>query len=842
MSEEKRLKTNALAFEASSPLIIADSEQVIISVNKACVSLSGFVQESIRGVKLEKLYIEGLYDFTKTAEPGFLEFLNNPDKDHFTGKTVRVTKQGEVIHFVETITVIGSDATRPRNFVVYLQDVSSLVKTERALSESRQAYTSLIDSMLDGVVMLDESQIVDCNKQFARMLGQDKSRIIGRSIVELSALTQADGTHPSERTRQVFSSVLSGRTAAIEWWLIGASGQTIETEGSLSSATVDGKPVLLATVRDISKRKQFDRERQDLLDVLAEKEELIRLASQATGVVSWVLDIGSRAIIWSDGAEDTLGLEVGTLDGSLDGIQRLMSEQQREELERALFEAATTGKPLKMEISVGLNPGRSETIRWMRIQGRVEFDDGGVARHLRGIVFDITEEKRTKKEIERLAYYDPLTGLANRRLLLDRVQRCCKQAQRKGNSGAVFFMDLDRFKLLNDSLGHGAGDELLKEVARRLKNCLREEDTVARLGGDEFVVLAPSIEGDAKVIGRKARHIGHLLRHCVSGEYHFEGRYYYLSCSIGVSIFPQDSNKASEVLQYADAAMYLAKKNGRDAVAFYRTELQTEAEGRLALERGLRNAVELNQLALFYQPKIDVRRARVIGAEALLRWHHPTQGLVMPDRFIPVAEETGLILDIGKWVLDEACRQCVEWNLGRIAEQKIGVSVNVSPVQFRHGGFVKDVMSIVDNHGLDPALLTLEITEGILVENMEEAQRKLNELRAIGVCLSIDDFGTGYSSLYYLKSLPLDEIKIDRVFVKDIVESHSDAGVVASIMAIAENFGLSAVAEGVETQSQVDYLDKLGCYLNQGYFYSKPLPAEDFAEKFVVERKSSPAE
>lgn len=256
----------------------------------------------------------------------------------------------------------------------------------------------------------------------------------------------------------------------------------------------------------------------------------------------------------------------------------------------------------------------------------------------------------------------------------------------------------------------------------------------------------------------------------------------------------------------------------------------------------MRNAVELNQLALFYQPKIDVRRARVIGAEALLRWHHPTQGLVMPDRFIPVAEETGLILDIGKWVLDEACRQCVEWNLGRIAEQKIGVSVNVSPVQFRHGGFVKDVMSIVDNHGLDPALLTLEITEGILVENMEEAQRKLNELRAIGVCLSIDDFGTGYSSLYYLKSLPLDEIKIDRVFVKDIVESHSDAGVVASIMAIAENFGLSAVAEGVETQSQVDYLDKLGCYLNQGYFYSKPLPAEDFAEKFVVERKSSPAE
>ncbi len=833
MNKENELKAKALAFEANSPLIIADSARVIISVNEACVAVSGFAPNTICGMTLEALYTEGLYEFTREAESGFLKFLSHPSRDHFSGKTVRVTRQGDLVHFIETITVIRDQSSAPGNFVVYLQDVSSLVETKRALSESRQTYTSLIESMLDGVIMLDESKIVDCNQQFARMLGVDKTQVIGRAVVEFSVPVQADGALSGKRAKQVFSSVIGGRTIGIEWAFIGANGETVEVEGSLSPATVDGKTVLLATVRDITQRKQLDRERQDLLQDLAEKEEVIRLASQATGMISWVLDIRSGAVVWSDGADYALGLDSGTLGETLDDVKNLMSDQQKEKFERELFDAMTTGQPLKMEMSYRPGVEGSSATRWASVQGRVEFDGNGVAQRIRGIVSDITEEKRTKEEIERLAYYDPLTGLANRRLLLDRVQRCCNQVSRRGVSGAVFFLDLDRFKLLNDSLGHAIGDELLKAVATRLRNCLREEDTVARLGGDEFVVLTPSIDGDTETVAKKARHIGDLIRASISGEYRFEDRYYYLSCSIGVSIFPQDSNNASEVLQYADAAMYIAKKSGRDAVAFYRTELQAEAEERLALERGLRNAVELNQLTLFYQPKVDIRRARVTGAEALLRWQHPTQGLVMPDRFIPVAEETGLILGIGNWVLSEACRQCVEWNTGQVAEEKIGIAVNVSPVQFRHGDFVGDVMTILDEHGLDPALLTLEITEGLLVENIEEAQTKLNELRAVGVRLSIDDFGTGYSSLFYLKSLPLDEIKIDRVFVMDIVASASDAGVVASILAIANNFGLSAVAEGVETRAQADYLDKLGCYLNQGYFYARPMPAADFADRFL---------
>ncbi len=837
-NKEKELRTSALAFESNSPLLIANSDQVVISVNKACVALSGFSQETIRGISLQALYTEGLYELTRSAEPAFLEFLKNPDnfpsQDCFTGKTVRVSKQGEVIHFIETITAIRDGATGPKNFVVYLQDVSSLVEAERALTESRQVYASLIESMLDGVILLDKSKVIDCNEQFARMLNRKKRDVIGRSIAELSVPVQAGGADSGERASQVFHSIIGGRTGGIEWTFIDANGTTIDVEGSLSSTSVEGKPVLLATVRDITERKQLDRERQDLVEMLAEKEEIIRLASQASGVISWVLDMRSKAIFWSDGAEVTLGLKPGTLGDTLDDIEHLMSEQQKAALDAALFEAVTTGKPLKLEMAFRLGMNDQEATRWLSIQGGVEFDNEGVACRVRGIVSDITEERRTKKEIERLAYYDPLTGLANRRLLLDRVQRSCNQGKRHGNSGAIFFLDLDRFKLLNDSLGHAVGDELLKEVAGRLKNALREEDTVARLGGDEFVVLAPSIEGDYEIIANKSRHIADMIRRCVSGEYKFDDRYYYLSCSIGVSVFPQDSTKASELLQYADAAMYLAKKSGRDAVAFYRTELQTEAEQRLALERGLRNATELDQLALFYQPKVDVRRERVTGAEALLRWCHPTQGLVMPDRFIPVAEETGLILSIGKWVLENACEQCVEWNLDPAVEEKFGIAVNVSPVQFRHGSFVKDVTNIIDNCGLDPALLTLEITEGILVENTGEAQRKLNELRSLGVRLSIDDFGTGYSSLYYLKNLPLDEIKIDRVFIKDIVESSSDAGVVASIMAIANNFGLSAVAEGVETQLHADYLKKLGCHLSQGYLYSKPLPAKEFARKFLT--------
>ncbi|MBV1931253.1 MAG: EAL domain-containing protein [Porticoccaceae bacterium] len=682
--------------------------------------------------------------------------------------------------------------------------------------------------------MLCETEIVDCNEQFARMLSMDKASIIGRSIAELSVPIQEDGSHSEAKAAQVFESVVAGRPGWIDWRMKRANGQLIDIEASLSRATLDGESILVATTRDVTARKLIERERQLLLDELSDKEEMIRLAGMASGVVSGVFDLGTGAVSWSDGAEDSLGVERGTLGKSMDEFKANMNADELIEFERALADGLRSGEVFKLEISRLEDDADNVVNRWFSVQGKANYNERHEAVTIRGTIADITEQKNTRQEIETLAYYDPLTGLANRRLLLDRLQQCCSQAERRGSSGALLFIDLDHFKLLNDSLGHQVGDELLIEVGHRLQACLRTEDTVARMGGDEFVVLLPSISGDPGLVASRVHTVAGKVGRSIAKDYIFNDNHYQMSGSIGVAIFPEDGTKANIILQHADAAMYLAKKSGRDTVAFYHASLQTEADSRLSLEAGLRNATDRGELELYYQPQVDVAHGgQVVGAEALLRWNHPENGLVMPDTFIPVAEETGLILSVGKWVLGRACVQCALWNEGRDEKNRIGIAVNVSPVQFRHQNFVGEVKSIISEQGLDPELVTLEITEGTLIDNLEDTKIKLDELQKFGVRISIDDFGTGYSSLYYLKNLPLDELKIDRIFIRDIIDDLSDAAIVSSILAIAENLELSVVAEGVETDEQAKFLINIGCNINQGYLYAKPLPAQVFTAKYL---------
>ena len=829
------LEIMSLAFEASSPLLIADKDQLVIGANQAVVDLSGFSVEVLCGMSLGALYSTQRNDFTRVVEDGILEFLSDPGTSRFcSGKTVRVSKVGQVIDFMETITVVRDELGRPEHYVVNIQDVSQLLETEQALRESQQTYTSLIESMHDGVIMLDKFKIIDCNEQFARMMSSEKDSIVGRSIVDLSIPVQADGSNSQEKAAQVFQSVLAGRPGWIEWTLRRSDEWQMQVEASLSPAMLEGQAIVLATIRDITARKKIEQERFELLEALARKEEFIRLAGKASGVISWSLDLGSRGITWSDGAAEFLGFEIGNLSNTIDGVLEIMPNDEAKVFDKLLVEAAASGELLKFETPRRMMKNGQEKICWFCTQGQVEYDAQGEAISFHGTVSDITEQKEAQQEIARLAYYDPLTGLANRRLLLDRLEQCCSQAERRGTSGALLFIDLDRFKLLNDSLGHRVGDELLKEVAQRLKQSLRKEDTVARLGGDEFVVLLSSIDGSPGTVASRVRHIADLVRKNIARDYQFNQHKYHMSGSIGVAIFPQDSCSADNILEQADAAMYLAKKSGRDTVAFYHAALQEEADSRLALERDLRGAVDGGQLELYFQAKVDVGRdGAVVGAEALLRWNHPVEGMIMPDTFIPVAEETGLIIGIGQWVLESACEQVVKWNEGRDQKNAIGIAVNVSPIQFRHRDFVSDVKRLLLNQKIDPSLVTLEITEGTLIENIEETKAKLDELQRFGLRLSIDDFGTGYSSLYYLKNLPLDEIKIDRIYVKDIIDDASDAAIVASILAIADNLGLSAVAEGIETEEQAKFLLGIGCHINQGYLYSKPIPAGQFAARYL---------
>lgn len=833
---DDELKITAQAFKANSPLLIADQNQIIIKANDAYLSLGGYSSQTTLGASLKAFYSTTENKFSPYIDEGFTNLLADPERhSFFSGKTVRLSKQGVEVHAIETVTIVKDEIGKPVNYVVNFHEVTELVKTEKQLRESQETYFSLFESIHDGVLMLDENRVIACNGQFARMMSSDRASLVGRSIAELSIPIQADGSVSKAKAEQVFSSVVGGRPDWIEWTLRRPDGRPMEVEASLGFTTFRGKGIVLATVRDITARKLIDRERKILLDELADKEELIRLAGKASKVASWLLNVDTEAIIWSDGAAEFLGFERIGFGDSLADIKSLMSIDQKAEFEQVLADVLNTGESMKFESGVRLGQGPDAEYRWFNTLSQAELDDQNQVVRIRGTVSDVSDQRKVQQEIERLAYYDPLTGLANRRLLLDRLEQCCAQAERRGTSGALLFIDLDRFKLLNDSLGHKVGDELLQEVGKRLQQSLRKEDVVARLGGDEFVVLLPSIEGDSNQVASRVRRVSGLVRRALAKGYQFENHTYHMSGSIGVAIFPQDSSTADSILQQADAAMYLAKKSGRDSVAFYHASLQSETDKRLRLERGLRNAVDQGELELYFQPQVDTNRGgQVTGAEALLRWHHPEDGMIMPDAFISIAEETGLILSLGKWVLDRACEQFVQWNDGRDQHEKLRLSVNVSPVQFRHRSFVGDVKHIIERRRIDPKLVTLEITESVFIDNLEDTRIKFQQLRQFGVRLSIDDFGTGYSSLSFLKDLPLDELKIDRSYVKNVINDPSGAAIVASILDIAKHLQLDVVAEGVETKEQAAFLKSIGSSVNQGYLYSAPIPAEQFAMKYLT--------
>jgi len=451
-----------------------------------------------------------------------------------------------------------------------------------------------------------------------------------------------------------------------------------------------------------------------------------------------------------------------------------------------------------------------------------------------GVFRDVTERKQAEAKIEHQAYHDSLTDLPNRSLLLDRLELALTRSRRHGYEGALLLIDLDRFKTINDSLGHSVGDQLLCEVSARLAGILREEDTVARIGGDEFVVLLPDVGSDSQATARKAQGIAEKIRQLLSLPICIRDHELYITPSIGITLFPIQQEDADAVLKHGDTAMYQAKSSGRNAIRFFLPGMQAEADERLGLEKDLRLAIAHNQLRLFFQPQINAAGA-VCGAEGLLRWDHPEHGLITPDRFIPVAEETGLILPIGDWVLRTACRLITRWSDGNLGAVLGHIAINVSPWQFRQPDFPGRVERILADTGADPGRLGLELTEGVVIDNVADTVEKMASFKSLGVKISIDDFGTGYSSLSYLKKLPLDILKIDRSFVEEVTEDESNAAIVETIIAIADHLGLEVIAEGVETQGQLQFLQAKGCGRYQGYYFSKPLPIEQF-ETYVAER------
>jgi diguanylate cyclase (GGDEF)-like protein len=452
------------------------------------------------------------------------------------------------------------------------------------------------------------------------------------------------------------------------------------------------------------------------------------------------------------------------------------------------------------------------------------------------------ERRLSDDRIEYMAYHDELTGLPNRRLLSDRLALELALALRSGTLGAVLFLDLDRFKTINDALGHAIGDLYLREVGRLFAADLRAEDTLSRWGGDEFLVLLPALPGTPEQAARRARAVAESLAAKLSDAIHVGGNELQLDVSIGITLYPLDGETCEEQLSHADTAMYQAKQSGRNSICFYQARMQTLAENRLRLEKDLRSALERQEFMLFYQPQTNAT-GEVRGCEALVRWNHPQRGLVSPAEFIPAAEESGLIVQLGAWVLSTALRQQSSWLADPALARRLGmVSVNVSSRQFHQADFVAQVEAALAETGVPPGALELEVTESMLLVDIDDAIAKMALLKALGVRFAIDDFGTGYSSLAYLKRLPIDRLKIDQSFVRDVHKDHQDAAIVGSIISLAQHLQIGVIAEGVETEAEWVFMRAAGCPAFQGYLFGRPMPAEDLGKLALAPITHAPAQ
>ena len=527
-------------------------------------------------------------------------------------------------------------------------------------------------------------------------------------------------------------------------------------------------------------------------------------------------DLQHRIIYWNQGAERLYGWSASQAMGR--AANELMYEDS------ITFERATTAVLTKGEWSGEISQrhvqGQAIDVqgRWTLVQ-----DDQGRPESILEINTDIGQRKAKDREIQRLAFYDTLTGLPNRMLLLDRMQQALGTAQRQHQGGALLFIDLDNFKTLNDTLGHDKGDLLLQEVAQRLNGCVRSVDTVARLGGDEFVVMLEALSPDPETLAVEARSVGEKVLSRLSQPYALAGYHYRSTPSIGIAPFRGTENSVLELLKQADLAMYQSKSAGRNTLRFFDPHMQAVVTARADLESDLRAALAQDQYLLHYQPQVG-RGGHYVGVEALVRWHHPVRGLVAPMEFIPLAEETGLILTLGRWVLHSACKQLAQWQSDPLLSH-LTMAVNVSSQQFHHASFVDDVARALAVNDAPPHLLKLELTESLMVEDMDITITTMTTLRSLGVRFSLDDFGTGYSSLSYLKRMPLDQIKIDQSFVRDVFTDPNDEAIVNTIIALSRSLGLEVIAEGVETTEQHELLVKAGCPVFQGYLFSKPMPA-----------------
>ena len=704
--------------------------------------------------------------------------------------------------------------------VLHVSGVIRDLTTQKTAEQEAQSLTmrlaTTLASINDAFVTVDrEGRLTYLNPESERLLGQAGAALLGLPIWD--ALDR-DGV------------------AQLRHNLTAAFGNTSHQEFEAYYTTA-GKWLELRVypfeeglalyLRDVTERRQSQEQLLLLQTSISRLNDLV-LITEAGPIDA----PGPRIVFVNDAFERHTGYSRNEVMGQSPRL--LQGERtQRAELDR-IRKALQQAQPVRAEL---INYKKNGEQFWLELDiVPVDYFSRGLT-HWVAVARDITTRKAAEEEIEHLAFYDTLTQLPNRQLLMDSLRQALMPTDNPDRTGALMFIDLDNFKMLNDTRGHATGDLLLQQVAARLNSCVRLRDTVARLGGDEFVVLLDDLGDDRETAGNRARVVAQKILAALCEPCDLAGHVHDGTCSIGITLVTQHQQNVGELLKQADLAMYQAKASGRNTICFFDPGMQAVATANAALTYELRQGLRNNEFVLYYQPQMGPE-GHMVGVEALVRWNHPQRGLVAPDTFISQAEESGLILPLGKWVLDTACAQLGQW-AKRPETHKFSIAINVSVRQFRHPEFVEQVMAAIASAGISAHRLKLELTESLLANDMDVTIAKMGILKEAGVTLSIDDFGIGYSALSYLKYLPLDQLKIDRSFVKDVLTDPNDAAIARTIIGLAQSLGLGVMAEGVETTAQRDFLARHGCHCFQGYLFSKPLPIDEL-EVFIQSLQLAP--
>lgn len=726
--------------------------------------------------------------------------------DDQTFETTHIQKDGSLVPVSVHITMIKDERGAVKQQMLNIEDISKRKQAESELVLRESEFHSLAENMPVNIARWDrEGRYSYINPVHARTLGKTASEIIGTLIPDSHAHVQA----------AIIQVVATGESIAIVETVLAKNGSIKYHEVSLvSERDASGQIVsVLGIGHDITEHKRME-------EMVTQKESRLKEAQKIAKIGSWELEFPALELSWSDEIYRIFEIDPSVFQPSYEHFLNAVHPDDRALIDAAYADALKNKTPYEIVHRLLLKNG---LLKYVHERGETFYNEEGDPIRSVGTVQDISKQKVTEKKIEHMAHHDALTGLPNRTFAKASAEQIIANAKRSEAKAAFLFIDLDGFKAINDTLGHSAGDLMLKTIASRLKKCVRESAIISRQGGDEFLLILSDIKEENLIASAAQKVLAELQK-----SFEINAHTFSTSASIGISLYPDHGETFELLLRSADTAMYKAKESGKNTYCFYSEKMKHDLIGQFKLQNDLKSALHNSEFVLFYQPQIDLGTNRITGAEALIRWNHPQMGMVPPMNFIPLAESSGLIVQIGQWVIEEACRQAAAWQRSGI---EITVAVNISAVQFKRGNLETVVTDALAASGLNPSCLELELTESVMMHDMESTLLTVRNLKSLGVQLSIDDFGTGYSSLAYLKRFAVDKLKIDQSFVQNILENKEDAVIVKTIIQMAKNLNLKTIAEGVEDAEVLAAVETCGCDEVQGYHFAKPMEASEF-EKY----------